>query len=497
MAESKTTLPWLSQYPAWTLFGSFSPQGYRAFKKVKPKMFEQVFGDTEEADLAPYRRYTQEYDPFSFLTNAYPRPGGPSQEEQDILNNSLFGSTARLNLGGANAAAANQANFTNFISPMAPGGGAGGGGGYGALTGDIFTSLGGRMPYPTQPTAPTIPGFNMPGAPSLPPFQTPNVGGLAADTWQRFSDMVPGFSGSLERALNPQIALPEQSIFEMVAAQRGQGGPMDAYVQQALGGLQESADRRLQKQSMDLQSRFAGEGSYMSGPMFNALGELSASSNADLAATMGQLQLGAAEGEANRIFGGATTQYENEANRNALQAQIGAQTAQQLADVFGQIAATTGSAEAAAAADAYRAQAGFLSSIYGSQTDAAARAYGTQVGGMTDIFGTQAGMYNTGLNAAVRQQEFVTQAATQRARDLAEMYGMSFDQAMQLAKAEQGNQQSALDALRRNYYQPGENLLETMRPYFGLPQVTTPMGGGMDWAALAAAAGTAAVAAGV
>jgi hypothetical protein len=724
----KQTLPWEQQLTGWPMFAAFAPWGDQAFAATKPDLYQQIFGEHGLHPVVdPYRRYTANYDPFGYLSGSYTRPGGPTSAEQNVLNTSLFGTTAPLNTGGAT----NILNAGNaFTQSMTPGGSVwgaqpegplpydpatasgmsyiggkgwqevpsggypqlvydptgqqayyngkaitspglsqllatnpsavGANGPYGSLTNDIFNSLGGQLPMPSAPQAPTlapfqlpqapnIPQFNMPAAPTLPAFnlpqapalpafnlpqapalpafnapeapalpqfnmptaptmptwQNPDVGQLAYDTYNKFAQGQPGYTGALESALNPNIAMPGQSIFDMVAQQRAAGGPMDQYVNSASDAVQAAAERALQKQSIDLQSRFAGEGSYLSGPMLNALGELGASSNADTTNILANMRLNAAEAESGRVYQGATTQYQTEAQRNQAEAQIQAQTAQQLAQVYGSIAQSTGNAQADAMARAYQAQSSFLSSVYGSQVSGAASAYGTQgqygastygsrlgalasaygtqgqyqgqtygalasalasaygtqgqyagqtygaqaaalanaygtqgqfassnygsqlgalsstyntgvnaatniygtqVGALSNayntganynqnIFGTQGSMYNNALNAFTGQQQFATSNATQRAQDLMTQYHINFQDAMMLAGAEQGNQQSALDALKTQYYQPGQNMLTAMQPFFGLPSVTSQAGGGgFDIGALLAAASAAATA---
>jgi hypothetical protein len=638
MADAKTTQPWDVQYPAWTTFAAFAPWGDQAFAAAKPEMYKQVFGRSGLHPVVdPYRQYTAPYHPFDYLaSNPMGRPGGPSAAELANMNNSLYGLTAPLNLGGAQAA---NAQYQQLLAGLTPGGGGGFGtapsgplpynpqtasgmsyvpgqgwqnvaaGGqpqmvavgnnvyyngrqvtgdqynqlltqgpnaaganslYGQLTGDIFNSLGGQLPYPTMPqapnfgsvampsapslggasmpaapnlgafnlpAAPSLGQFNLPAAPSLPGFTAPNVGDLAYQTYQRFAQGQPGFQSALQSALNPNIAMPGQSIYEQVAAQRAAGGPLDQYVNTASGAVQAAADRALAKQQADLASKYAAEGSYMSGPMLTALGEQAASSNADVANVIGQMRLNAAEGESNRLYAAGTTQYTSELQRNVQQAQMQAQTAQTLAGIYGQIAAQTGDAQAQTMADTYRTQASYLSSVYGSQASALANAYGTQgqfassiygsqagalasaygtqgqlagqvygaqagmhnaqlglagsiygtqgsmynaqLGALANVYGTQAGMYGDQLQAAMGQQQLATQQATQRAQDLMSGYGVNYQQAFQMAQAEQQNQQAALDALAKNRLQPGENLLAAMRPYFGLNNVTTPVGGGI------------------
>lgn len=702
-SSSKTTLPWLEQYPGWLLFSAFTPQGYDAFQDVKPKMFKQVFGKGfDESQLDPYRRYVQNYDPFNFLASG--GTGRPPQPwESDLLDQSYFGLTAPLKLGGVSQAmagtnnllagmfpkstfnvggqpygndvltpptvpkpsggqpygndilggltkmpgqyaygndvltpgvtqgiapgavsyadvllgkspssggtAANGALMLNVGSPKqwqtagvnvtpttgntgttwgspvsdpeafkaeqayykqygtlpgatttnagAPQGGGqipggtqqqlfGQGGpdrsglppypeyfaspdlqpgvkyvqgqgwvevptgadvvwdsannqyyyhgvpitqgemvqlraegpgafttsAYQDLTSDVFASLGGQLPVPTAPTLDTLGSLQLPDKPNLPAFQTPDVGQLALNTYNKFAGQTPGFAQAITNALNPQIAMPAQSIFDMVAEQRAAGGPLDKYVQGAIGGVEQAANRRMQQADLALRSRFAGEGSYMSGPMLNALGEMYATGNAELANTIGQLALSAAESESGRVYGAAGTQYTSELDRNKTEAQIGAQSAMQLANTYGQIAASTGNAQAAAMADAYRTQANFLASLYGTEVGALTSEYGTKAGFLSDT-------YKTGLQGALTQQALAANEATVRMAQALQAQGMSFEQALAVALATQQNEQSALDALYKSYYQPGKNLLDALSPFFGLGNVSKTSSGGI------------------
>ncbi len=659
----KTTLPWLNQYPGWLLFSAFSPQGMDAFKKVKPQMYKQLFGkDFDESTFDPYRRIMGDYSAFDYLnSNPYNRPGGPSAAEQGLVNNSLFGLTAPLNLGGATGATRNLDSFMGSLMPRnlygltgdarssgrapyasdlsatawsapssqssfpmvpSPYGNTGitgagmpagaanmtmadviagvqGGGqpresrastdpqmvtsaftnyrvqplpssqqpgvpgymaspatgslagisgltstgqqqpqqqqqrvfpgtstlpgyptgwnpdtqpgqkyvpgrgwvhvnsgadvtwdagsntfyyhgqpitegqyqelaqrgpdafttsGYQDMTRDVFASLGGQIPVPTAPTLSTLGRLQLPDAPQLPEFQAPDVGQLAYNTYRQFASGTPGFDDAVRRALNPQIAMPSQTIFQMAEAQRAAGGPMDKYVDAASGAVQRAADQRYNDQAMQLKSQFAGEGSYMSGPMLNALASLAGSNNAEVANVLAQMRLGAAEGESGRIYGAATTQYNNELDRNKTQAAISAQSATQMADTYGRIAQSTGSATAQALSDAYRTQASFLSNNYNTQVGALTSEYGTRANFLSDT-------YSTGLQGALTQQGLASNQATQRVAQMLQAQGMSFDQAMQIALAQQKNNQDALDALRTSFYQPAGNLLDVLRSF--------------------------------
>jgi hypothetical protein len=129
-----------------------------------------------------------------------------------------------------------------------------------------------------------------------------------------------------------------------------------------------------------------------------------------------------------------------------------------------------------AASNAYGANANFLSNTYDTGVDALSSTYNQGLGTAANIYGTQGSMYNNSLNAFVNQGNNATDQATQRAKLLMDQYHLNFQDAMTLATANQGNQQSALDALRSSYYQPGTNMLNAMSPFFGLPAVHTPVG---------------------
>ncbi len=114
MASQKSSPSWASQIASWMGLGLFSPFGMRGFSQLKPEMAKNMFGDYPGmtsgtgpgfggthgtgGDIGRYRRFTQDFDPWSFLSQGggYERPGGPSSEERGILDRSLFGRTAGL-----------------------------------------------------------------------------------------------------------------------------------------------------------------------------------------------------------------------------------------------------------------------------------------------------------------------------------------------------------------------------------------------------------------
>ena len=124
--SSKTTLPFEEQYPGWFTLAAFFPELFGAFQQAKPQMFNQIFGQGfDQSQLDPYRRFTTQYQPFDYLaSNPFGRPGGTTPTEQGVLNNSLFGLTAPLDLSGPQGIAGQQAAFNQAMFP-------GGGGGFG------------------------------------------------------------------------------------------------------------------------------------------------------------------------------------------------------------------------------------------------------------------------------------------------------------------------------------------------------------------------------
>lgn len=495
MPVSKTTLPFAGQYADWLLGSAFSPEMFNAFKQVKPQMWKQLFGGMPEGALDPYRRFTQQYKPFDYAaSNPFGRPGGPSPAEQDLLSGSYFGMTAPLGLGGANQAAGNLSNFNQSLGP--------GGSYFPNQIANMFQSLGGQVHMPGaeefpaymkmiganmpggtmgMPTAPSAPAI--PGAPSLPAFNF-DTAGYTKNAYNSFIAGQPGLSDALRASLNPKIALPGQSIFQQVAGQSGAGGPMDQYVQHATEGTTQAFQNMLHKEQLALNSRFAGEGVFGSGANLQALSGLTADAAAQYAGIIGPMQLQAAEQERGRIYQAAETQYGTEYARNLEQVKIQADQAQKMQQTFASMAASSGSAQAQAQAAAYGDRANYLANIYHTQVSALEQAYGTQA----NIYGTQMGaygqqqgqmmgtamdLYKTQAGSAGQQQGLVMGAAQRAAELMSSNYGMSFDQALKMAKAEQENKQGALDALHRGYYQPGSNLLETLTPFFGLHTVST------------------------
>ena len=228
---------------------------------------------------------------------------------------------------------------------------------------------------PFQPAALTIPSrSSIPTINPLPAFPsssfvpgTPGAPGISG---------VPGTSGTPTAAAAPPNSYPQNlaaalygsfggpgNIFETVNA-APQSQQMQNYVNQASQGLKGAYEQDLANQLIQLQSRYAGEGSYLSSPMFAAEGQLRANLGANYLNELGQLQLGAAESERGRQYGAATQQ-----GNNALS----------LAQMF------QGLAQQAQASGA---------SVLAAQYSAMASMFGSQAGAQASIFGSQAGMFN-------------------------------------------------------------------------------------------------------
>jgi hypothetical protein len=428
-----------------------------------------------------------------------PTPGDPGDKQLDqyYLNNEPVSQAIaqRFMALGPN----DQADFPGATTS---------GSGFGNLTQDVFASLGGQMQVPGAPNigpAPTLGNLDIGQAPTLGNLdigQAPELGEFSVDTadisqraLQGLMGTVPGVAGALERGMDPNIALPEQTILNMVAAERAGGGPMDQYVEQANQGVQQALDRRLAEQVAANNSRFAAEGSFLSGPSLNATGQLQAASNAELAGILGPLNLQAANAESDRLFAAAGRQYETEFDRNLRQAQTGAATASNVFGTLGSIAQGAGSAQSAALANAYGTQGQFLANRFNTQADAAASAYGTRAAHQANIFGTQADAatrahgtqgqflsniygtqarsaqdtFNTQMQAASAQQNLAATQALQRAQMIQQGLGGQQDMARQRAFDEQTAQQQYLSALGVAQDAPGQNLIDALGPALRIP----------------------------
>lgn len=136
MASQKTTQPFNKQAAELLLLSLFFPGfGASYSSKIKPQMFEQLFGkggreafkdfqfgEDFSNPISPFAALTNYYSPFNFLaSNPFGRPGGPSPEEIRLLSNSFFGSVAPLNLGPLAAPYGGMAGLTQgALSALAP-----------------------------------------------------------------------------------------------------------------------------------------------------------------------------------------------------------------------------------------------------------------------------------------------------------------------------------------------------------------------------------------
>lgn len=178
--SQKSTQPWDKQYGLWTLLSLISPEFADAFKSAKPNMYKQVFekeGPESVGTGSPLARLLNDYDPFSFITQL----GRPTTgAEQSLMDRSLFGAAAPLDLSQALAQAGAYQNRLTQLPPDAAGGGALGNG-YQNMLQAVGGPIGGsggimaqRPAMPSLPKAPAIPppnmglfGLGMPGASSM------------------------------------------------------------------------------------------------------------------------------------------------------------------------------------------------------------------------------------------------------------------------------------------------------------------------------------------
>lgn len=422
---------------------------------------------------APYRQYVANYNPFAFnAAGQTGRPGGPSSYDTGLLNKSLYGTTAPLQMSGMQNA--NQ-QYQSFLQSMYGGGYGGGsaapyGGGYGTGYqgyGSYGPTLGGGSQgynsygmsnYPTGWNPNTQPGRNY-------NYQTgtwDEVSSGADVTWDAGTNQyyykgtpitegevqagLQGGPDAIETMLLQRMGGPSggQAPIEMFGQQalnaiglgnqyyqrppdrpeydaadygigmldRLQGqGALDKYVQGALSGTRSAFKNELAEQLGDLQSKYAYEGGFLGSPMFSAMGELSGDLTASYLRDIGNLELQAANDQMNRIFG-----------------------------LAGQGMGT---------------QADFLSSTYGDEMSAFSKM-------MSDTSGARASIINNAMN--LMQQG----------------YADNFEQAAKMAVALQQNEQSALDSMRENYYTPGDNLLNLMSPLLGVTPRSTSKTKGAD-----------------
>ena len=213
MAGTKTSPQFQQQYGIGMLASLFFPQYAQAYASLKPQEFEQLFGQpgsklkktkgkvsnmgpwasaaggsptgvavgvdsqgnpidkdgnivTQTAggfnDVTnPYHRYVNQYNPFAYAaSNPFGRPGGPSQQEADLLNNSLFGLASMPDFTKTSA-------LTDQLTGMRQQNDIGN---LGNTYWQVMNALGNTQPTPVMPQAPNIGGmgssFSMQGNPN-------------------------------------------------------------------------------------------------------------------------------------------------------------------------------------------------------------------------------------------------------------------------------------------------------------------------------------------
>lgn len=235
-------------------------------------------------------------------------------------------------------------------------------------------NMGGQLPPPAPgggldvwygPAAP----LSMPSGGSPYPSPVPGGGTMMPVPLGAMSSM--GFGTDPNGNPAPHGLPPAPGMIELGASGASPlpapaSNPMQEYVNSLSKALETQAQQRLGNQSTDLMSRFASQGSFMSGPMMNAIAQLTSQSNNDLNTTLANMQLGAAEGESGRMYNAAGQEA---ALQN--QAMLG------LANMYSQIAQSSGNAQAQFLADMYRAQLSGMGQYsqgqYGAQNEALQR----------------------------------------------------------------------------------------------------------------------------
>ncbi len=155
--SSKTSEPFLQQYAGGLMGSLFFPQFAQAFASYKPQEYQQLFGQPGQklkktkgkvanagmmgmgggggfdqdpnsplginGSIGQYRRFVNQYRPFDYAaSNPFGRPGGPSQDEQNLLNNSYFGLVPKLDQSKTRAAADSLTGLLGNLSPANFGG---------------------------------------------------------------------------------------------------------------------------------------------------------------------------------------------------------------------------------------------------------------------------------------------------------------------------------------------------------------------------------------
>ena len=399
--SSKTTLPWESQYGGWGTLSQFDPIYAQGFHAAKPNMYKQVFGRQSPEEVGtsyPASQFTKSYDPWAATgpNSFYGRPGGATPQEQGLINNSYFGMVSPFQMGGPQGA--NQAYQQNLAG----------------IPGGQIENLGQQALGAIGPGMdPQRMGYiqGAAGAFNAAPYGMGALQGLVGGT--------PGLATGMMNAVTPG---------QLFANVNAQGPALQGYVNQATGGMRAGFQQELAKQLIDLQSRFAGEGSYLSSPMFSAMGELTSGLTGQYLRDIGQMQLGAAEAERGRQYTGAQQQAQN-----ALQA-------------------------------------------FGTYGPLAGQFTGQQGGFLGGIYGQGAGLFENTANARASVVNNAMNLMQQGA-------ATNFQQAFQMAQEQQQNEQQALSALQQQFYQPGQNLLNLYQAINQIPQVSKTEAPGLGRAA--------------
>lgn len=446
-SKSKTVPSTPNNIAAGTLLGAFLPWGPGAIQdrdlnkgwdnsELPPSGSVDEIGWSDP--YAPYRRFASDYNPFAFnASGSTGRPGGASSYDTGLLNRSLYGTTAPLGMSGMENA--NQ-QYQSFLQSMYGGGGGGYGGGQQGQYGRSYN------PYPEYFANPgSQPGRSY----NSQTGQWDEVTSGAQVTWdsgtgQYYYQGQPISDAAVQAGLRGG---PQAIETIMMQEGYGQGGmtPIRDFGQQALDAIglgHQYYDRPPERPDFDaadygigMLDRLQGQGA-LDKYVQNALSGTRSAFREEMADQVADLQsqysyeggfLGspmfAAQGE---LQGELTADYLRDIGQLELQA-----ANDQMNRIFGFAGQGMGT------------QADFLSSTYGDEMSAFSKM-------MSDTSNARASIINNAMN--IMQQG----------------YSDNFKQAYDMAIALQQNEQSALDSMRENYYQPGNNMIDLMSPLFGI-----------------------------
>jgi len=308
-------------------------------------------------------------------------------------------------------------------------------------------------PGPYSPTGATLPANFPTGQGGI--STTPNVGAFFGQMAQSY----PQLGGALAQLL----------------------GPLAPYVDAATSGMTAAFNQQKANQDIELQSRFANQGSYLSSPMFAGQGQLDANLTAQYLKDLGGMQTDAANNQANRST----------------------QTANNLAQMFttmSQQAMQSGSMLQAAQwqtmADMFKTQTGADTSRYATDVGAQTSMYNTNVGAASNQYNTDADTYKAQLQYSLGQAGLGVQQTGQvlqfldsaQARQL-QGQGITFDQLLKLAITQAGGDQSILDKLYAAAQAPGTAGLNLFQLLSGIPNVQSATTSGLGQGLLGLAGG--------